>query len=406
MSNWALLQEQLTGLPVAKRAKYGIHFQKGSEIEAHFVGKPCHYQEGGIWKPIDTALLATADGWFSSPHSDVVIHPDGRVRVKGSTYQQFTELPSAKTGKLVGDKIIREFPGGEQHLIMTEDGFREEIHVFKPKFPLEKFIAKTAGNLPSKYKAHPITAEDAEGNGYTFTGDVAEFGAWLDKAVCPVVIDPDISITTGVGADSPFNSIVPNNNYGGIAYLRIGAAGRRSLIRFDLSSISAGSTCTAAAMKVTNYQDVPAEMNFYLYEIASANGDWIEGTSTGGAQNGSPCWNYKAYNTTAWAGSAGLSTAGTDYVNTALAEKTLTTASKNTNLVEMTINASGLSVLSGWFGDASNAGLLFISDHATQYHIFHSKESATEGYRPVLSVTYAAGGVPKHFMHYQRLRSL
>ena len=28
MANWSRLQEQLTGLPVAKRAKYGIHFQK------------------------------------------------------------------------------------------------------------------------------------------------------------------------------------------------------------------------------------------------------------------------------------------------------------------------------------------------------------------------------------------
>ena len=71
MANWAKAQEDLTGLPVAKRARHGIHFQKGAEIEAHFTGKPAHYLDGGLWKPIDTGLLATADGGYSSYISDV-----------------------------------------------------------------------------------------------------------------------------------------------------------------------------------------------------------------------------------------------------------------------------------------------------------------------------------------------
>jgi len=29
MANWAKLQEDLTGLPVVKRAKHGIHFDNG-----------------------------------------------------------------------------------------------------------------------------------------------------------------------------------------------------------------------------------------------------------------------------------------------------------------------------------------------------------------------------------------
>ena len=188
--------------------------------------------------------------------------------------------------------------------------------------------------------------------------------------------------------DSPFNSIVPNYNYGSINIIRIGTGGRKSLLRYDLSGIASDKICTAATFKFTNQIDVPAEMNFYVYEIAAANGDWVEGTGNASAQNGSPCWNKKVYNTTDWAGSAGLSTAGTDYVNTALATKTLTTASKNTDLVEFTVNASGLAILQGWFGDASNAGFLLLSDHASSYHVFHSKESTTAGYRPILSVTY------------------
>ena len=59
MSNWAALQEQLTGLPVAKRARHGIHFDRGNgEILANFSGAPCHFFDGGLWKPIDTALVA------------------------------------------------------------------------------------------------------------------------------------------------------------------------------------------------------------------------------------------------------------------------------------------------------------------------------------------------------------
>lgn len=413
MANWAKLQEDLTGLPVAKRAKYGIHFQKGDQIEAHLVGKPCHFQENGIWKQIDTALLATADGWYSSPHSDVIIHPDGRVRVKNSDYQQFTKLPSAKAGKLAGDKIIREFPGGEQHLIMKEGGFREEIHVFKPTFPLEKFIAKTTGNLPSKYKAHPITAEDAEGNSYEFMGDVAAFGAWLDKAVYPVVIDPDISITTGAGADTYIanhtNGVVPNWNFGAATTVitsNNATYTKKSLFRFDISSISAVAVATAAALKLYSSGTTNAQ-TFSVYKISDANGDWIEGTATGATQTGSPCWNYKAYHAstpTAWAGSAGLSAAGTDFINTVLATKTLSSGIGDTDLLEIPFGVDGLAVLQDWFGDATNNGLLMWSSAADEN--FHSGEATTESYRPVLSITYTASGIaiPVAQYYYNRLR--
>ena len=41
MANWAKLQEDLTGLKVVKRAKHGIHFDKGGgQILAEFTGKP------------------------------------------------------------------------------------------------------------------------------------------------------------------------------------------------------------------------------------------------------------------------------------------------------------------------------------------------------------------------------
>lgn len=390
MSNWAKLQEDLTGLPVAKRAKHGIHFQKGDQIEAHFVGKPCHFQENGIWKPIDTALLATADGWYSSPHSDVVIHPDGRMRVRNSDYQQFTELPSAKAGRLDGDKIIREFPGGEQHLIMKEDGFREEIHVFKPTFKIEKFIAKTAGNLPSKYRAHPVTAEDAEGNVYEYKENVAEFGAWLDKAVYPVVIDPDFT-TSGSFADyywagknadyatarstawntfwsSAFNNLLIGQNFDGSNYWVY-----RVYLAFDTSSIDDGETISQSNLKLTYKADSSSiDFDVQIAKISTVN--------YAGALSATLDDNI-------WGNGNG---------------KTLNTQYTSGNLSTAWINKTGLTK----YALRSSRDSDNTAPTGSEYCSVYDYETATESYRPVLTVTYSAGGVPKHFMHYQRMRSL
>lgn len=396
MANWALLQEQLTGLPVAKRAKHGIHFQKpdGSFV-ANFSCKPCHFLDGGLWKPIDTGLLATADGWYSSPHSDVVIHPDGRVRVKNSDYQQFTELPSAKAGRLAGDRIIREFPSGEQHLIMKEDGFREEIHVEKPTFQLEKFIAKTQGSLPSKYKAHPITAEDAEGNSYEFTGDVKAFGAWLDKATYPVVIDPDFAGSTNDAHVYSLNSTYAtarstsigftndvNLDVGqwknGINYLCI-----RAFLKFDTSTIPDDNTVTQVNLKLVCITDNSATD----FDVQIVKHDWTSqdpisaGTREAAFDN---CLAGTA-DDAIWRNTSGMS------LNTQYASGNLTTD---------WISKTGAT----YYSLRSNRDFDATSPTDAEYISLGSASNATAGYRPVLTVLYTAGGIPRHFLHYQRMR--
>ena len=104
---------------------------------AYFTGKPVHYLDGGLWKPIDTKLLAASGGFYGAPHSDVRIHTDGRVQVDGTNYQQYTDLPGAPSGSLDNDRIVREFSFGSQILTMVEDGFRQEIILNRIPTPTE-----------------------------------------------------------------------------------------------------------------------------------------------------------------------------------------------------------------------------------------------------------------------------
>lgn len=182
-------------LPVEKRAKHAIHFRRpDGQIEAHFTGAPQHYLDtDGLWKPLDTALKSAPDGFYGAPGLDVLIHLDGRVKVKDSNYQQFIELPGNPNGTLDGDRIVRSFAGGRQYLYLTETGYREEIVIDKKTFPFEKFIIKKTGTLPVRFTEGTMLAKDKNGMEFIYRGDSVTFGKWLDNAIYPVIIDPDFT---------------------------------------------------------------------------------------------------------------------------------------------------------------------------------------------------------------------
>jgi len=190
-------------------------------------------------------------------------------------------------------------------------------------------------------------------------------------------------------------------NYGADDVIRVGYyAGDwfRGLIRLDLSGIGAGATCSAAVFSFYDrnpwyrYEDDTKK----LYAIAAANGDWVEGTEDGNPQAGSSCWNHKAYDAespTSWAGSAGCSTAGTDYVDTELASALFEDG--YAGWVDMTMNADGRSWLESAFGEASPNGLIFVGTSGEgdgPNTEVYSSEYATPATRPKLTVTYTAGG--------------
>ena len=394
MANWAKLQEDLTGLPVVKRARHGIHFDKGNgEIVANFSGKPCHYEDKGVWKPIDTTLLLGADGYYGCPHSPVKVHKDGRVKVDKSDYSQFTKLPGSPIGKVDGNRIVREFPGGRQYLYVTEDGFREEIVVDKPTFPLEKFIGKTSGTLPSAYKASPQTAVDANGDVFEITSDTKAFGDWLEGAVYPVTIDPDFSVQpdAAAGKDSWIREVLPNNNYGTWNTFEIStyAAGdySRGVIQFDLSSLPAGITVSSGILTLTR-TSYNGNVLSGIYRLLLS---WTEAKVTWNSRNGTDNWNAGGAN---GSGTDRYSSPTDTNINVDVNNKLIFTVTTDIQLF-----ADGTSNY-GWVCAP-------VSANNNAYYVIESSNGGTESYRPVLSVTYTAGsaGVPKHFLHYARLRS-
>lgn len=195
---------------------------------------------------------------------------------------------------------------------------------------------------------------------------------------------------TTTAVDTRLNSGQATYNYGAGAALD--PNGAPLLMYFDLSAIPAGATCNSATLHVYNLNTKNSTRYVTVYSIKTANWPWAEGTKNGSqAGAGEPCWNARAADgsggvTTAWAGSAGCATSGTDYDATpiGLFEYTANDA------VGTEITASlTTSVVEGWFGESNtNYGIRLISSDA--FPAIASSDNATAGYRPKLVIDYTA----------------
>jgi hypothetical protein len=210
--------------------------------------------------------------------------------------------------------------------------------------------------------------------------------------------------------DNRLDSGLVDYNHGAhtCGYIGAQSSGRtmREIQRWLLDDITAGATCDGATLYLydTDWGNRNADCAISIYRIADANGSWVEGTSLGDSQSGSSCWNYRAYNTNTWAGSAGLSTAGTDYVNTVIGSATFTDGTSGYRTI--TLNSSGLTVLADWFGDASNNGVMLIGSGSNDYWTEIISSNGTDGSRPYLSVTYtASGGATVNDQYFRRQRA-
>lgn len=183
----------------------------------------------------------------------------------------------------------------------------------------------------------------------------------------------DNRLVSGASADT---------NYGTETYLRYGIDGANnptstSVIRWNMASLPAGATITAATITLTQY--LASITTVRVNRILDAN-DWVELEST---------WNSRKA-ATAWAGAAGCTTSGTDYDATAGAADV---AHPGANLpFTFTLNASGLADLT-YQVSTSNQGWLFRSvGGAWSAGFCYSSDHATAAWRPKLVIDYTLPG--------------
>lgn len=208
-------------------------------------------------------------------------------------------------------------------------------------------------------------------------------------------------------SDTSFNSAndsgggYNNGNNGGANYIyatqTVTWEERRALIGFDLSSLTGqGITVNSATMKLaTIYNTSPDNVIVTFYPVAAANAGWVQGTNgsvVSPANAGEATWNHKAHPGTNWAGSPGLSTPGTDYINTAAATGVYNPATADGTYVSFALTPS---VVQSWIDTPSdNGGLLLLTDNDStngyyRFAEYYSSE-ADAGLRPILELNVTA----------------
>ncbi len=135
----------------------------------------------------------------------------------------------------------------------------------------------------------------------------------LSGILCIVVLSwPACSLAATVNLnaveDTFINSGAANNNAGATGWFDAGRDGvggiRRGLLRFDLSSIPAGSTVTSATLQLTAVKipgNGPVNSTFDLFRMLAAWKEGAKGGSNGAAASaGETTWNARLHGTAAW----------------------------------------------------------------------------------------------------------
>lgn len=197
-------------------------------------------------------------------------------------------------------------------------------------------------------------------------------------------------------------------NLGANSKIQVGrtdSADNRSLIRFDVGALPAYQQIDSITLKLTVSGGENGMSNrTEVYEIAADNVGWIEGTGAdvGDKDTTGSTYAYREGDSqTPWAGSAGLGSAGTDYIDTLLASATFTGTPTVGEVVSFTFagDANALTaILDRWTAPGGNAGLLLLEGLTqTQQHDrvqYRSREDSAGG-GPRLVVDYAPAPAPE-----------
>lgn len=326
----------LAALPVHKRARHSIHFRRpDGEIEAHFVGAPCHYEASpGDWQEINTDLVDR--GGYHSPTGVPIRVTDGEVSIEGGSYkqkparivrlrpstqavQQIQNIPAG--GAVVGSSVVQDGGSWSHTIRFLENGVRETLTLnSQPTFPggtqptdyicIETVVTGITfpdGWMDTEYIAdgyyfHLPTAHDANNNSpvtrryalnsggiqYLYTGVPA---SWLQAAAYPVDIDPDFSETgtdTYVyGSDATYSvARSTSTSYLDVATtVTVGQSNisgfnvNRAFLRFDTTALSGSIASVRLRLVAVNDYSIDSDFDVQIvkqdwssqYPISDAN---------------------------------------------------------------------------------------------------------------------------------------
>ncbi|GAA3597777.1 DNRLRE domain-containing protein [Kribbella ginsengisoli] len=303
--------------------------------EAELSSEPVNFQAAdGTLEPIDTTVKASRVAGFSlanetnSFRSFFGTKADGLVRFdlggRGLTLgaQTTKALKPTAAGDTVtypdvfgdADLVYQVGPDQLKESIVLESASADPTYHFSLKLAGVKAVPQADGSisfLPQSGVGRPVftmprpfmtDARDDATSPYgkafsdSVTQTVTQRGADIDITVradaawlaaperqFPVVIDPTIAIEPAPdqAQDAMVDSGAPTTNYGGITGLYAGttaSAKRRSLLKFDISSIPAGTAVDSAQLKLYFDQSFETNANAVQLEARQVASAWTEST--------------------------------------------------------------------------------------------------------------------------------
>ena len=368
---------ELNKYPIVLRTRGGIGYRTPQGTVSNFVGHPLHYKDGNEWRPI---TLAYDNGqWEGSNYGwngyEVTYRKRALYRPESITFNGIIH-PLNFFLDIYGHRLVAYVPNiGEYQILFTEKGVKEILTIPESLDGLLTFQVKHQKKPDKiyKYERH-ITGTELSGDTYQLTPDMTY----------PLAIDPDYADTTNDGYIYGSNATYSTSRSTSYAIdvtaatMNVGqyiTGGEyrceRGYPKFDTSGIPDTDVISAVAMKLvctvdSSQADFTVNINKY---------DWSASDPITSGNKETPydgCLAATLDNT--WRNTSGMST-NTVYTSNAL---DITWPSKTSYTYYGLISADDVANSPPGAPDA-------IIQIATQ-------ENSTSGYRPVLTVTHAAGG--------------
>lgn len=369
--------------PVVRRTRGGIGYQTPEGIVSTFVGHPVHYLDGGIWKPI--TLAPHPNGDFEG--SDFAWR-GGKVHYKGNPlYEPKAVIFNGRRHNLNltrdSNRAVQDLTLGgaaaTYEIIFHEGGVKELLTFHEAVDGLVEF------DIP-----HQPKPDGLRKGARRIFGDGESVEKWAESFTLtpamqyPLVIDPDYSASTDddyvYGSNATYSTARSTsaayggsgNNFVLVGQRYTGGEKRvaRAGLKFDTSGIPDGDSISDCVMKLVCVSD----SSVTDFDVVIQKQDW-SGQDPIGAGNREAFYDncLAATQDAVWRNTSGMSL-NTQYTSPSL---DVTRVSKTGHTYYSLISSRDVSATDPGTGDEDIQ--------------VASANHATSGYRPVLTVTHAAG---------------